>query len=186
MAKKEGNWFSRHKILTVLGVILLIGIVGGMAGQGGKSDPAKVADASNNTSTNKAKEKTSFGVNETIAFDDKKVTVTSVERNWSSGNEYIKPETGKEYIKVQVSIENDSKSEASYNTFDWKLQDSAGVIKDVDSVAFGVDGALSSGQLSPGGKVSGFLVFQAPLNDTGLTLRYNPSFWSDKKVEIKI
>lgn len=96
------------------------------------------------------------------------------------------PGSGNEYVKVQVTIQNNSKGEASYNTFDWKLQDSKGVIKDVSSVAYSVDGALNSGQLAPGGKVVGFLVFEVPTGDSGLTLRYEPAFWSDKKVEIKL
>ena len=121
-----------------------------------------------------------------IAFDEKKVTVVSVQRNWDTGNQFMKPDAGNEFVKVQVSIENNSKSEAMYNTFDWKLQDSKGVIKDVDSVAYGVEGALSSGELAPGGKVAGFLVFEVASGDAGLTLRYNPSFWSDRKIEVKL
>lgn len=108
------------------------------------------------------------------------------ERNWNSGNQFITPQTGNEFLKVQVTIENNSSSEAMYNTFDWKLQDSKGVIKDVATVAYGVDGALNSGQLAPKGKVAGFLVFEVPAGDTGMTLRYSPSFWSERKVEVKL
>ena len=49
-----------------------------------------------------------------------------------------------------------------------------------------VDGGLNSGELVNGGKVSGFMIFEVPTGDTGLTLRYSPSFWTDKKLEIKL
>lgn len=35
--KKQGNWFGRHKILTVIGVIVLLAIIGGAAGGGNKN-----------------------------------------------------------------------------------------------------------------------------------------------------
>lgn len=185
MTKKDGNWFARHKVLTGFLVLVILGAVA--MGAGGKKDTAtKVGGTSSSQTDQKKSEKTTFKVGETIAFDEKEVTVVSVEHNWSSGNEYIKPDSGKEYLKVQVQIVNKSDQEASYNTFDWKMQDSNGAVQDVDGTAFTVDGALKSGQLTKGGKVSGFLVFQVPQGDSGLTLRYSPSFWTDKKVEIKL
>lgn len=129
---------------------------------------------------------TTYTVGQAIDFDSKKVTVTSVERNWQSGNQYITADSGNEYVKVQVSIENNSKAQISYNTFDWKMQDSQGVIKDIDSTTYTVDGGLNSGELAPNGKVSGFMVFQIPTNDSGLIISYSPSFFSDKKIQIKI
>lgn len=166
----------------VLVVIVLIGIG---AANAPKETGTKVNDSGSSSSSN-SDTPTIFKPGDTIEFDSKKVTVAAPQRNWSTGNEYIKPNSGNEFVKVQVTIENNSSSEASYNTFDWKMQDSKGVIKDVASVAFGVDGALSSGQLAPKGKVAGFLVFEVPSGDTGLTLRYSPSFWSDKNIEIKL
>lgn len=165
----------------VLVVIVLIGI-------GAANAPKETPKVSNGSasSENSSGEPTTFKPGDTIEFDGKKVTVAAPQRDWSTGNQYIKPDSGNEFVKVQVTIENNSSSEASYNTFDWKMQDSKGVIKDVASVAYGVDGALNSGQLAPKGKVAGFLVFEVPSGDTGLTLRYSPSFWSDKNIEIKL
>lgn len=129
---------------------------------------------------------TIFGVDEAISFDGKTVTVSGVERNWYSGNQYIAPDSGNEYVKVQVEIKNDSNNQISYNVFDWKIKNSDGNIKDVDSTAFMTDGGLNSGELAEGGRVSGFLVFQAPNGDEGLVLQYSPSFWTDRKLEIKL
>lgn len=186
MSREKKPWYKRF--WAWVGIIVLIGIVGSALSP--KDTPKLANDASSpKSSTSEQKpgeEKTTFKPGEAIEFDNKTVTVTSVKRNWSSGNEFIVPDDGNEYIQVQVSIKNDSDSEAPYNTFDWKLQDSKGVIKDVASVAFTVDGALNSGDLAPGGNVAGFLVFEVKKGDKGLTLRYSPSFWSDKKVEIKL
>lgn len=185
--EKQGNWFVRHKVLTVILVVIVLGAIAS-ASQSGKND-AKVV---NDTTTvqpgeeSKTPEKTTFKVDEVISFNDKEVTVSGVERNWDSGNQFIKPDSGNEYIKVQVTIKNNSSNQISYNTFDWKIKDSEGVIKDVDAMAFGVDGGLNSGELAGNGKVSGFLVFQVPNGDKGLVLQYSPSFWTDKKLEINL
>lgn len=176
-------WYKRFWVW--FGLIVLLGVVISVASP--KETP-KLADGSSSGSGSSEQKtvQTTFKVGDVIAFDEKKVTVVSVQRNWDTGNQFMKPDTGNEFVKVQVSIENNSKNEAIYNTFDWKLQDSKGVIKDVDAVGYGVEGALSSGELAPGGKVAGFLVFEVASGDAGLTLRYNPSFWSDRKIEIKL
>jgi hypothetical protein len=191
MAENKQNWFARHKFLTVILVIIAIGVVA--TAFSSSDEPQKVEDGTNTDSAvnapgsgDVAEEQTKFHAGDVIAFDGKEVTVSEATRNWDSGNEFLKPDSGKEWIKVEVTIENKSDSTASYNTFDWKLQDSDGVIKDVDAVAYSVDGALNSGELAPGGKVSGFLVFAVPQDDTGLKLQYSPSFWTDKKVEIEL
>lgn len=144
------------------------------------------SDASKVGEQNKTAEKTTFAVNDVIAFDDKEVIVSGLERNWTSGNSYSKPESGKEFVKVQVTIKNKSQSQISYNTFDWKMKDSKGDIKDATFETYGIEGALSSGELAAGGEKAGFLVFEVPSNDAGLVLQYNLSFWSDKKLEITL
>ena len=179
---KKKNWFIKHKILTVIGVLLLIAIV--TSASGSKNNIAtKVGDDNSGTS---AKEQTVFKVGDVISFDNKKVIVTAAERNWSSGNQFIMPSSGNEYVKVQVTIQNNSDDQISYNTFDWKIQDSKGVIQSAAGVTYTVDGALNSGELTKNGEKSGFVVFEVPSGDLGLVLQYNPSFWTDKKLEIKI
>lgn len=183
MSQNKKPWYKR--VWAWIGIVVLLVIV--VSALSPKETP-KLADGSSGSASTdqKAAEQTTFKPGDTIEFDGKKVTVAAPERNWNSGNQFITPQTGNEFLKVQVTIENNSTGEAMYNTFDWKLQDSKGVIKDVATVAYGVDGALNTGQLAPKGKVTGFLVFEVPAGDAGLTLRYSPSFWSDRKIEIKL
>lgn len=174
----------RHKILTVLIVIIAVAVVASAAN--GDKNATKVGSTATSSTSPSTSPQTTFKVGDKISFDSKVVTVTSIERNWSSGNQYIVPDSGNEFIKAAVTIENDSNNQISYNTFDWKIKTSQGVIKDVDGTAFTVDGALNSGELAPKGTVSGFLVFQVPSGDNGLKLQYSPSFWTDKTLEITL
>ena len=74
----------------------------------------------------------------------------------------------------------------SYNPFDFKIKDSNGTITDCDSETYSLEDYLESGQLAENGKITGLLVFEVPKSDNNLSLIYEPSFWSNKKVEIKL
>ncbi|MDR0591170.1 MAG: DUF4352 domain-containing protein [Candidatus Nomurabacteria bacterium] len=171
-------------------LIIVVIIIGVAAAAGGSKDEAQKVGENKSTSqgannTTEQEEKTEFKVGDIIAFDGKEVTVTSVERNYNSGNQFITPAEGKEYVKVNVLIENKSDSTASYNVLEWKIEDGNGAIEDADGLSFTIDDALSSGELSKNGKKSGAIVFEAPLGDA-LTLHYQPGFWSNKEVTIKL
>lgn len=179
-SKLKKPWYKR--VWVWIGIVVLLMIISSALAP--KEEPTKVVEGADLSTSSPPQ--TIFKPGDAIAFDGKKVTVAAAERNWNSGNQFITAQSGNEYVKVQVTIENSSADQVSYNTFDWKMQDSKGVIKDVASASYGVDGALSSGELAPKGKVAGFLVFEVPAGDPGLTLQYAPSFWSSKKVEVKL
>ena len=48
------------------------------------------------------------------------------------------------------------------------------------------DTALQSGELIPGGKVSGTITFEQPKDDTGLVLIYSDSIWSSNELKIHL
>jgi hypothetical protein len=57
-AKAQRNWFARHKILTAIGALVVIGIIAGIAGGGGSDDKktdSPTAGASTSTKSEPAK-----------------------------------------------------------------------------------------------------------------------------------
>lgn len=119
-----------------------------------------------------------YKVGETMTFKDRKVTVTSVERNFSTGNEFVTPEDGKEFVKVNIAVVNTSTSKITVYAGDWKIQDGNGVIDGYNVLATSVaKNALGiSVELAGGGQVSGALVFEVPKGDMNLELQYRASF----------
>lgn len=146
----------------------------------GAEDAIKTGEVS---TSEEDKKKEEFKVGEVIAFDGKEVTVTKVTRNWTQ--EFNEPAAGKEYVKVNVQLQNKSDKEVDFNVFDWSLQDSNGTIQDT-AMAFDDSDQLDSGKIAPGGKAEGSIIFEVPAGDEELTLRYQPSFWSDKRIEVKL
>jgi hypothetical protein len=184
-SKPSKNWFARHKILTGVLIFIVLAIIGGASGGGNKSQQQAPPASSDKSSQARPTPKSEYAVAEPAAIDDQVVTLTKVTRNYSTGNAYAKPESGKEFVAVEVKIENNGSSQIDFNTFDFQMQDSNGTLRNIDLIV-GLDSQLNSGNLAPGGKVVGNLGFQVPKGDAGLKLVFKPTFWSNRTVTFKL
>lgn len=119
-----------------------------------------------------------YKVGETIVLKDRKITITGVERNFSTDNYIIKPADGNEFVKINISIANTSTSNIRSYTSDWKIQDGNGVIDGYNSLATAMadNGFDITTELAGGGHTSGSLVFEVPKDDGNLQLQYKASF----------
>lgn len=129
-------------------------------------------------------EKTEYNQGEEAILGKGAITVTKVQK--SQGTQYDKPKSGKEFVIVYVTIENKGSSNLSYNPYYFKMQNSQGQQESRTFTIVDNDTSLQSGELIPGGKVSGTIVFEQPKGDTGLVLIYNDSIWSSKELKINI
>lgn len=181
--KESKPWYKKWWVWLII-VIILIG-AGGAAGNKDKT-ATNSGSASNSTETKKAEEKTEFKVGEAASFDNKTVTVTDVQRNYDTGNQFAQPESGKEFVIVTVNIINNSDKTLDYNTFEFKMQDSNGVQQNEAFSAL-TEGKLNSGSLAKGGKVTGKLAYEVPKDDAGLKLLYqNFSFFDNKAITFNL
>ncbi len=190
---------SRKKVLLIYPLIFIVSIIGIIATT--DSDTPKEAspataevqtDKEKNDSTSKdekkdnkksktkKEEKTEFGIGEKAELKNNVVEITEVEK--SSGDDFDTPKSGKEYVIVHITIENNGEKDISYNPFNFKMKNSNGQIEDVAFTTVDSDTSLSSGELAPGGNVSGTLAFEQPIDDPELQLIFEASFWSDKKI----
>ena len=103
---------------------------------------------------------TSGGAGDTLVSDGLAVTAQGLKsQTWA----------GMKITCSEVTYQNGSTEEKSFNgLFDWKIQDPAGVIR---NTSIGGDDTLSSGQLAPGGTVTGNVCFDpGPAGDYTLTM----------------
>ncbi|MCM3574614.1 DUF4352 domain-containing protein [Mesobacillus jeotgali] len=183
----------------LIAVIVVIALAGG----GGEEETATKVDKAAETSASAEKDekavedstsaeneeeappvKEEFSVGEKVQLGDNVLTVTKAEK--SAGSEYDKPKDGHEYVVVTVMIENAGDENISYNPFDFKMSNSQGQILDQAFTTIDTNTALQSGELAPGGKVTGTIAFEQPAGDPGLQLQYTPSFWSDKTIKVNL
>lgn len=189
MADKNSTPIYKKWWFWVIIVVVIVAVGGGIgASQGDKAEKIGESSSSTTGTDDTAKSEpaqTTFKVGDVISYDNKEIVVSDVVRNYDSGNQYITPSDGKEYVKVTVSITNKSDKKADYNAYDWKMEDSTGDIKSYTYVSD--DNALNSGDLAAGGTKVGTIVYEVPAGDAGLKLHYQPNmFLDDKEIVIEL
>lgn len=158
--------------------VLIVVVIAGIATTG-TSDKNTITSTTSNIG-----KKTEYNQGEEAVLGNGVITVTKVEK--SQGSQFDKPKSGKEFVIVHVTIENKGNSNLSYNPFYFKMQNSQGQQENMIFTTVDQDTVLESGELIPGGKVSGTITFEQPTGDTGLTLIYSDSIWSSKELKIKL
>lgn len=181
------NFFKYFGIFVF---VLIIGFVVLALGFGSGSEQARKDNSnlvSNNTvSTQTPIAQTDYTVGQTIENSGRQLTVTKVTRNYSTGNQFTMPKTGKEFVLITVSLKNNGNSEVMFGAFDFKVQDSNGVQSTTDASTYSLDDVLESANLAKGGNVTGSMIFEVPKDDKNLVLLYNSSFWTGQQIKVKL
>ncbi|MGX7065978.1 uncharacterized protein DUF4352 [Vagococcus fluvialis] len=187
---KEKKPFYKKWWFILIAAILVIGFIGSLGGDSEKDKPKVKEEAtSNKTETKKEDKKENkqeeqvFKVGDTVDIKGYEIKVNSVE--YSEGGEFMKPDEGKQYVIVNLTITNNAGERKSYNPLDYSL------VADGNSESAGftyLDGVetLSSGDLDEGATVTGNLVGQAS-PDAKLKLRYEGNiFLQNENVDIEL
>lgn len=164
--------------------LLIIIVIVGIASAGGSNNNDTATQTSSGTTSTTQNEKTEYNQGEEAILGKGAITVTKVEK--SQGTQWDKPKSGKEFVIVYLTIENKGNSNLSYNPYYFKMQNSQGQQESMTFTTVDQDTSLQSGELIPGGKVSGTISFEQPKGDTGLMLIYNDNIWSSKELKIKL
>lgn len=121
---------------------------------------------------------------------DETVTVLRVE--YDSGSEFTKPDKDMQFVHVQVEIQNGGTKNLSVNPLKFEIKTTNGEIMKEDfsaSVALKQldEKSLNVMDLASGGKTTGYISFQVPVEDENLTLLYlNNAFSSRPLLEIAL
>ncbi len=173
--------FYKKWWVWVLAVFVLFIIIGA---SGDSSTPQKVGE----NGETESQQQTVFKVGDQIKIKDTILTVTDVDKNWTSSNQFDTPTNpGDVFVVVTLALENQGDSQVDLSGFwDFKLQDADGLIHDQGLGGIGLK-KLSSGSLAPGGKTTGDIVFEVPQNATSeLTLQYEPLFSFNGPVMVEL
>lgn len=133
----------------------------------------------------KEEQKDVYEMNETIKLEDRNYTVTKV--STSEGQDFVEPEDGKVFVLIDVTIENTSDKEISYNVLDFEIQNAQGQIDNLGFTMFKVDHPFNSGKLAVGGKISGTIVAEEPAADVNsLVLFYRANLFGGDKIKVNL
>ena len=144
--------------------------------------PEKV-ELNNSTSSEQEVKTETFAIGDSVKGGDLVFTVNSTRTD--QGSEFIKPAEGKIYYIVDVTVENvGDEAEQLSSLMMFKLFDSEGYNY---SVTFGPETKGDvGGELSPGRKIRGELVFEIPEEATSLELEITPGIFTSGKIIVKL
>ena len=105
MADQKKNWFIRHKVLTVIIVLFVLGLIGSAAG-GSKSGTTTVS--SDTTGTSASPKAQTAKVGETANDGKFQFTVSSITCGKTSvgANQYLTKQPQGQYCLLSVSVKN--------------------------------------------------------------------------------
>lgn len=136
------------------------------------------------TSVFSANDEKVYGVGEKAEGDD--VTATLINVMQSSGNSYYKPESGKEFLILEFTIENHTKEDIVLSTALCFSMQCDGEYCVIDTEALAT--AMFAGKyqldcaVEPGKKVTGVVGYQVQKNWKKFTIKFSPEIYFGDKL----
>jgi hypothetical protein len=185
----QRNWFVRHKVLSVIIALVVLGLFSAAAG-GNKSTNGKTGTGNStvaktyrfNDRADKQVKDIEIIPGESGTVDAMKLTVVSIEKQ-ASLSEYQTAPSGKVYLVANITIENTADRAKPYNIYDFRLQTSGGQV--LDPSGFGSN-ELGSGDLVQGGKVTGKVAFEVPIETAAQYIIYKPNPYESDRVIVQV
>jgi hypothetical protein len=193
---KTGNWFGRHKILSGIGVLIVIGIIASAAG-GSKSTTTTSKGSSPTASTSSTKSSTASLAKINQPADDGKLqfTVTGIQCNQSQvedpSDTDVATTAGAPYCIVSLNVKNIQTVAQTFDSSSQYLYDATNKQYSVDSGATITLNPESSNfmedpTVNPGVSISGQLVYDIPSTITpAYAILHDSSLSSGVKVGLQ-
>ena len=163
-------------------VVVIIVII--IASNGSKDNNSSTT--SNSGSNSEQASNTEYKIGDTIQLKNHSIVVNSVNKNYSSGNQFDKPQdSANSFVVVDVTFINTGNDDLSVNDFGFKLEDETGTQRSTTFDGLS-DGKLQSVTLSKGGKTSGKIVFEAKTGSSLLKLHYQGGVFGGNEVIINL
>ena len=188
--RKEKTMENKKKGMSTLaklgigcgGLIVLIIIIAVVAGSGSSNK----SSSNSSNPTKQSETKKDYVVGETINLKNHQLVINSVDKNFQSSNMFDKPQSSdNDFVAVDVTITNTGSKDLLVNSFGFKLEDETGTQR-MTSLIAGLGDQLQSVTISPNGKTTGKLGFEAKSDSKTLKLHYNPGVLGGSEVTVNL
>lgn len=173
MAAREGNWFKRHKILTVILVIIGVAVIGGATG--GSKNNSSNDNQSGTGQKNDSNTIQTAKIGEPARDGKFEFTVKGMECGRAQiGNEFLNKKAQGQFCLISLNAKNIGDASQSLSSFNQYAYDAANKKFTVDDTATLYVAPTDSGsawynEINPGNSVEGTFVFDVP-KDVSLTV----------------
>ena len=168
MAEKEGNWFKRHKILTVFLVLVVIGVIASASGGETSTTNQTNGEATNSSSESSGEGEAAQAKIGEAARDGKfEFTVTKMNcgQKTIGNNEFLREEAQGEFCVMDLTIKNIGDEPQTLFADEQYVYNAAGQKYSYDSEALFALEDVSNiwlEEINPGNMVKGKLIFDVP------------------------
>lgn len=177
------SWFRRHPFLTGLGILILIIIIA----SAGDDTPKKVSDTASVAGTTEESDDKVYTVGDKVQLGKSIISVNSV--SYSQGGQFSKPQSGNEWVNLNVTIENTDSSQQYVTTLgqmfvkdgEGNSYQVAATDKTLEDMNSRLDGAIIAKS-----KRTGWVGFEVPKGATGLQFQYNGSMWGGGTIVVNL
>lgn len=195
------NWFLRHKILTGLGALVLVGGIGSAVASGGGGSATTAATSSNSASSepvgsastgpsasssapstsSAAPKKKTPGIGTPVRDGKFEFTVTKVRQGVKSvGDQYLGKQAQGSFVLVSVTVKNIGDRSQTMFDDNQKLTDADGREFSADSEAsiYLKNNELWLKEINPGNTATGTIVYDMPAGAVPASLELHDSAFS--------
>ena len=187
-APKQRSWFARHKVLTALGVIVVLVVIIAVASQGGSTptDAAQPpagsgATASQQPTASQPPTQQDATVGTPVRDGKFEFTLTQVETGVKRvGSDALGQDAQGQFVLLHLTVTNIGTEAQYFDGSSQKLHDSADRTFSADSgAAIYLDESNSFlNQINPGNTVEGIVVFDVPADAVLTTAELHDSAFS--------
>ena len=127
-----------------------------------------------------------YAVGEIVKIDDVQIIFNEVKE--VPGTEYFKPEEGNRFISVDLTLENLGSDDFTVSSIMlFTLKDDTGQEYSISISGIAASGGKSlDGTIIPGDKLRGQLVYEIPVNASGLVLIFEPNILGSSSVRFDL
>jgi hypothetical protein len=184
------SWFARHKILTgLLALVLVGGIASALNGGGDKGTTSTTSPVAASTAEPSAqaeeqpKEAPSEAkVGQKVRDGQFEFTVTKVKSGVKSvGDEYVNQKAQGQYVLVSITVSNIGDKAQMLADSSQKVRDAKGreFSSDTTAAIYMKDNKVFINEINPGNSVKGILVFDMPKGTKPASIELHDSPFSD-------
>jgi hypothetical protein len=173
---KSGNWFKRHKILSVILGLVVIAVIASIAGGGSKKSAS-----SNTTSKKPTTAAATARIGQEADDGNFAFTVTSIkcgEPNVTDSTGYLSKNAQGQYCLLNLSVRNIGNKAQTLDSTSQYLYNSSGQKYSSDNTATIYENPTSGtffNSINPGNTVNGIVVFDVPQGVTPVTAELHDS-----------
>ena len=184
------SWFARHKILTGLLALVLVGGIASALNGGGDSATTSTAspvagsaDAPSAQAQDEPAEAPSEAkVGQKVRDGQFEFTVTKVKTGVKSvGDEYVNQKAQGQYVLVSITVSNIGDKAQMLADSSQKVRDAKGreFSSDTTAAIYMKDNQVFINEINPGNSVKGTLVFDMPKGTEPASIELHDSLFSD-------